>query len=107
MLNPASICAVHGLNGNAFDTFAWEGRDMWLRDFLPQAQSRHPGLAQLRVMTFGYSSLIRDNKNISGLDEWSMGLIQSVSTARRSASVRVLSFPPPSSAVGSLMPLIT
>ncbi|OIW25562.1 hypothetical protein CONLIGDRAFT_684109 [Coniochaeta ligniaria NRRL 30616] len=82
------ICAVHGLNGNAFDTFAWEGRDMWLRDFLPGQQSQHPGLARLRVMTVGYSSLIRDDKNITGLDEWSLGLIQSVSAVRRSPSER-------------------
>jgi hypothetical protein len=85
---PSSICAVHGLNGNAFDTFAWEGRDMWLRDFLPQPRSPYPGLTRPRVMTIGYNSLMNDNKSITGLDEWSLGLIQSVSAVRRSQSVR-------------------
>lgn len=60
---------------------------MWLRDFLPQPRDLHPGLRRLRVMTYGYSSLLRDNKNTTGLDEWSLGLIQSVSAARRSSSV--------------------
>jgi hypothetical protein len=89
ILTPGSICAVHGLNGNAFDTFAWEGRDMWLRDFLPKPRSQYPELTRLRVMTFGYSSLVRDNKNITGLDEWCQGLLQSVSAVRRSQSVGV------------------
>ncbi|OAA59721.1 hypothetical protein SPI_05919 [Niveomyces insectorum RCEF 264] len=82
------ICAVHGLNGNAFDTWAWEGSDMWLRDFLPEPRpTLHPGLARLRVMTFGYSSLVRDNTNTTGLYEWSSELLQSVSRMRRSDSV--------------------
>ena len=79
-----SICAIHGLNGNAFDTWAWEGRVMWLRDFLPKEKS----LARLRVMTFGYSSLARDKKNTSSLFEWSSDLLQSISAIRRSESVR-------------------
>lgn len=61
---------------------------MWLRDFLSQPQSQHQGLARLRVMTVGYSSLIMDDKNITSLDEWSLGLIRSVCAVRRSASVR-------------------
>lgn len=86
-LTLGSICAVHGLNGNAFDTFAWEGREMWLRDFLPKPRELYPELTRLRIMTYGYSSLLRDKKNTTGLDEWSLGLIQSVSAARRSPSV--------------------
>ncbi|KAJ0104453.1 hypothetical protein J7T55_010919 [Diaporthe amygdali] len=87
MLTRISICAVHGLNGNAFDTFAWEGREMWLRDFLPESRPFHPEFSRARIMTYGYSSLLRDNKNTTGLDEWSLGLLQSVSAARRSPSV--------------------
>ncbi len=61
---------------------------MWLRDFLPEPRpSLHPGLAQLRVMTFGYSSLVRDKKNTASLHEWSSELLQSVSAVRRSPSV--------------------
>ena len=62
---------------------------MWLRDFLPQAKSLYPRLSRLRVMTLGYSSLVRDSRNITGLDEWTMGLIQSVSSVRTSRSVRL------------------
>lgn len=67
---------------------------MWLRDFLPKPRELYPELTRLRVMTYGYSSLLRDNKNTTGLDEWSLGLIQSVSAARRSPSVTwTLQFP--------------
>lgn len=66
---------------------------MWLRDFLPKPRGLHPELSRLRVMTYGYSSLLRDNKNITGLEEWSSGLIQSVAAARRSPSVNWT--PPP------------
>lgn len=76
---------------------------MWLRDFLPGQQSQHPGLARLRVMTFGYSSLIKDDKNITGLDEWSLGLIQSVSAVRRSPSVRFPILFWPSSMVANIL----
>ncbi|KAJ2990949.1 hypothetical protein NUW58_g2706 [Xylaria curta] len=72
------ICAVHGLNGNAFDTFAWEGRQMWLKDFLPL----QPQFKQSRIMTYGYSSLLTDNVNTSGVAEWASGLLREISSAR-------------------------
>ncbi|KAI0891825.1 hypothetical protein F4806DRAFT_500613 [Annulohypoxylon nitens] len=54
------ICAIHGLNGNAFDT--WFYRDngvMWLRDLLPRVGS----FRKSRIMIFGYSSeLCGENK---------------------------------------------
>ena len=88
-LTLSSICAIHGLNGNAFESFAWEGCKMWLRDFLPEPRQDYLDLKQLRVMTYGYSSMLWDNKNTAGLDEWTMGLLQSVSAARRSLSVKL------------------
>ncbi|KAI1326333.1 hypothetical protein F5Y16DRAFT_234913 [Xylariaceae sp. FL0255] len=72
------ICAVHGLNGNAFDTFAWEGGQSWLRDFLPS----NPLFERSRVMTYGYSSLITDNSNTAEVEEWASGLLREVSSAR-------------------------
>lgn len=87
LLTLGSICAIHGLNGNAFDTFAWGGRDMWLRDFLPKSWPQHADHKGVRVMTYGYSSLVQDDINTTGLDEWSMGLLQSVAAVRRSPSV--------------------
>jgi hypothetical protein len=83
----ASICAVHGLNGNAFDTWAWE-EHMWLRDFLPWQ------LEESRVMTFGYSSRLGDSGNMSSLEEWAYGLLSAVSSVRGSISVCVCEYNP-------------
>ncbi|RYP11187.1 hypothetical protein DL764_000212 [Monosporascus ibericus] len=75
------ICAVHGLNGNAFDTWAADGH-MWLRDFLPT----HARFRNSRIMTFGYSSLLQDGRNAAGLTEWAHSLLQSVASVRKSQS---------------------
>jgi hypothetical protein len=77
------ICTIHGLNGNAFDTFASQSY-MWPLDFLPS----HPQLQQSRVMTYGYSSRLQDNTNVSGLAEWASGLLYEVSSARITPQVR-------------------
>ncbi|KAK0716270.1 hypothetical protein B0H67DRAFT_582752 [Lasiosphaeris hirsuta] len=71
------ICVVHGLNGNAVDTWTRDGQ-MWPRDFLKS----HPQLKPSRIMTYGYSSRIRDDRNISGVAEWASGLLAEVSAAR-------------------------
>ncbi|KAI0103382.1 hypothetical protein GGR51DRAFT_524741 [Nemania sp. FL0031] len=78
------ICAVHGFNGNAFDTFAWAGGKMWLRDFLPS----HPQLKQSRIMTYGYSSRLIDNANTSGVAEWASDLLRQVSSVRTTPGER-------------------
>ncbi|KAI8632895.1 hypothetical protein F5Y19DRAFT_333118 [Xylariaceae sp. FL1651] len=78
------ICAIHGFNGNAFDTFAWEDGHMWLRDFLPS----HPKLKQSRVMTYGYSSLLNDSANTSGVAEWASGLLGAISSVREKLEER-------------------
>ncbi|KAH8881985.1 hypothetical protein GQ53DRAFT_465131 [Thozetella sp. PMI_491] len=77
------ICAVHGMNGNAFDTWAYDHETNWLRDFLPQDER----LREARVMTYGYSSLLQDNNNLSSLTEWSRGLLFELSSLRRSQAV--------------------
>ncbi|KAI1389255.1 uncharacterized protein F4822DRAFT_442625 [Hypoxylon trugodes] len=74
------ICAIHGLNGNAFDTWAAENGHMWLRDFLPQ----HTRFKNSRIMTFGYSSLLRDSRNGAALAEWAHSLLQSIVSLRKS-----------------------
>jgi hypothetical protein len=77
------ICALHGFNGNAFDTFA-SGEHMWLRDFLPS----HSRLGKSRTMTYGYSSLLRDGGNIARLEEWAHGLLTEVASVRETPAER-------------------
>jgi hypothetical protein len=81
-----SICAVHGLNGNAFDTWAAQSNartTMWLRDLLPTTKP----FDSARVMTFGYSSQLSDRQNLSGIMKWSHHLLLSVSNVRQSEKV--------------------
>lgn len=78
----SSVCAVHGLNGNAFGTWATNGR-MWLRDFLPG----HERFEKSRIMTFGYSSILSDNRNTASLAEWAHSLLQALVSARQSEAV--------------------
>ncbi|KAE9364446.1 hypothetical protein N431DRAFT_563751 [Stipitochalara longipes BDJ] len=81
------ICAVHGLQGNAFD--AWEAgsekrSSMWLRDMLPNT----PPFNRARIMTFGYSSQLRDRNNISEIGDWADYLLLLVGGVRRTLNER-------------------
>ncbi|KAK0642946.1 hypothetical protein B0T16DRAFT_174379 [Cercophora newfieldiana] len=51
---------------------------MWLRDYLPS----HPHLQPSRVMTYGYSSRLGDDRNASGVAEWASSLLAAVSCVR-------------------------
>ncbi len=84
-----SICAVHGLNGNAFDTWVAESNNrttMWLRDLLPTSMP----FDKARIMTFGYSSQLSDRRNLSGINEWSHHLLECLSNVRLSEEVNYL-----------------
>ncbi|KAF7953923.1 uncharacterized protein EAE97_001321 [Botrytis byssoidea] len=73
-------CAVHGLNGNAFESWvATKNQKMWLRDILPLSKP----FDKARIMTFGYSSRLRDRGNLSGITVWSQDLLRSVSSLRK------------------------
>ena len=79
-----SICAVHGLNGNAFESWvAKTNHKMWFRDLLPLSKP----FDQARIMTFGYSSQLSDRANLSGINEWAHHLLASVSSVRASQKV--------------------
>ncbi|KAI1457062.1 P-loop containing nucleoside triphosphate hydrolase protein [Annulohypoxylon moriforme] len=72
------ICAVHGLNGNAFDTWVCEENgEMWLRDLLPRIES----FAKSRMMIFGYSSELRGNEKADDRD-YADSLLQQLKSTR-------------------------
>jgi hypothetical protein len=74
-----SICTVHGLDGNGFDTWAAENSSMWPRDILPTTEP----FTKSRVMTFGYSSQIRGQGNTSGILQWADYLLTQVGEVRK------------------------
>ena len=41
-------------------------------------------------MTFGYSSLLNDEKNTAGLSEWAHSLLQALSSTRKTEAVCAL-----------------
>ncbi|KAI9851909.1 MAG: hypothetical protein M1830_006840, partial [Pleopsidium flavum] len=74
------ICAVHGLGGNAFDTWMATSK-MWLRDLLPGSAP----FERSRIMTFGYNSTLVDKKSNDRLRDWADELLRQVGYVRSSA----------------------
>ncbi|KAL8721376.1 MAG: hypothetical protein Q9225_001923 [Loekoesia sp. 1 TL-2023] len=73
------ICAIHGLGGNAFDT--WMGKKvMWLRDTLPKS----PPFDQARIMTYGYDSTLLNKKSNDRIKDWADELLRQVGHVRTS-----------------------
>ena len=54
---------------------------MWLRDFLP-ADLRD---ADVRILTFGYNSALKDNTSAGSLQDFSRQLLDGVNSARADA----------------------
>jgi hypothetical protein len=78
-----SIVTVSGLAGHAFGSWKSHTRDhqMWLRDFLP-VDLRD---ANVRILTFGYNSGLRDSTSTSFLQDFSRQLLDGVNSARADA----------------------
>lgn len=76
-----SICAVHGLGGNAMDTFQADTK-MWLRDLLP---GTHP-FQTARIMTFGYNSTLFETHSKDRLQNWADYLLRGLEEVRQGAA---------------------
>ncbi|KAF5574851.1 hypothetical protein FPANT_11571 [Fusarium pseudoanthophilum] len=72
------ICAVHGQDGNAMDTWTAGNGKMWLRDLLPE----HENFKNSRIMTFGYDSDLTDKITVMGLNDWAATLLRSLDEVR-------------------------
>ncbi|KAG5782196.1 hypothetical protein H9Q73_004172 [Fusarium xylarioides] len=72
------ICAVHGLGGNAIDTWTANRGKMWLRDLLPE----HENFKNSRIMTFGYDSDLTDRSTVMELENWVDALLRSLNEVR-------------------------
>ncbi|KAM5353675.1 hypothetical protein ACJ41O_000325 [Fusarium nematophilum] len=84
------ICAVHGLNGNAFDTWFHAGGkgNMWLRDALPKGL-RDPETNRTipcRVTLFGYPSALFDKrKAYDRMQDYADRLLRELQLLRQSS----------------------
>ncbi|KAH9213875.1 hypothetical protein DL95DRAFT_301523, partial [Leptodontidium sp. 2 PMI_412] len=76
------ICAVNGLNENAFETWS-TGNLMWLRDLLPQTKE----FQDSRIMTFGYSSEKSTRGITRVLKGWADGLLRHLCSVRTTDEV--------------------
>jgi hypothetical protein len=73
---------VHGLNGNAFDTWTANNGTMWLRDLLPVDDV----FKKSRVMTFGYNSMLIDSRRVNDcLQDYADELLATIADQRNSA----------------------
>ena len=77
-----SIVAVHGLNGDAFDTWTHKQTNvLWLRDLLPNM------LPNVRIMTYGYNAKFRNFTGHQDLREIATKLLSELVDLRRTAEV--------------------
>jgi hypothetical protein len=78
-----SIVAVTGLAGHAFGSWKSRTQDhqMWLRDFLP-VDLRD---ANVRILTFGYNSALKESTSTSSLQDFSRQLLDGVNSVRADA----------------------
>ncbi|MCJ1309721.1 hypothetical protein MMC25_003381 [Agyrium rufum] len=70
------VVAVHGLQGDAYETWEHDNGSLWLRDFLPQ------DLPLARIMTFGYDSTVAFSKSVAKIEDKALGLLNRISSKR-------------------------
>lgn len=81
--NFLDIVAVHGITGDAYDT--WEdGNNRWLQDLIPQEM---PGV---RVFSYGYPAEVFCTRNTGDLDTYARSLLEELKGVKRSTEVRII-----------------
>lgn len=78
------VVAIHGWNGDPFDTWTKKNKQPWLKEFLPRS------LPGARVYTFGYDSAIFSRSN-ADVGDFARRLLSELSLERQSESVCITS----------------
>jgi hypothetical protein len=81
----SSIEAVHGLGGDAIDTWTHpKSKAFWLKDFLPKQ------IPDARVMTFGYNAVAAFGKSTAEVIDHAKSLLTSLVDEREDSEVHNL-----------------
>lgn len=70
------VVAVHGLQGDAYQTWEHENGSLWLRDFLPF------DIPDARIMTFGYDSSVSFSRSVGKIADTALDLLNHLSAKR-------------------------
>jgi hypothetical protein len=80
-----SIVAVHGLGGDAIDTWTHpKSNAFWLKDFLPQQ------IPDARVLTFGYNAAAAFSESTAEVIDHAKSLLASLVDKRDEPEVRII-----------------
>ena len=75
------IVAVHGITGDAFNTWTDPNGNLWLRDLLPN------DLPGIRVFSFGYPAEVVCSLSTGDFDVYSRSLLEALKGQRRGDEV--------------------
>jgi hypothetical protein len=80
------IVAVHGITGDAYDTWTHDNGKLWLRDFLPED---FPGA---RVFSFGYDAEVFCSRSKGNIESFARSLLEGLTRERIEENVATLVF---------------
>ncbi|PMD49359.1 uncharacterized protein K444DRAFT_549306 [Hyaloscypha bicolor E] len=75
--NSLDIVAVHGIMGDAYDTWTHDNGNFWLRDLIPK------DLPGARVFSYGYPASVFCTFSTGTLDEYARDLLEKLKGERR------------------------
>lgn len=75
------IVALHGITGDAYDTWTHENGKFWLRDFIPED---FPGA---RVFSFGYDAEVFFSRSKGNIESFARSLLEGLTRERMDEKV--------------------
>lgn len=75
------IVAIHGITGDAYETWKHQNGKLWLQDFVL------PALPGARVFTFGYPASVFESMDTGDLASYALQLLNGVHSSRTGEQV--------------------